>query len=224
MDISNAYISPLTKYNAFVFDFDGVIADSVEVKTEAFAKLFENYGTDIRQQVIEHHRNHGGMTRAEKIRYYYENFLKQPIEDEHLLELCTKFSHLVVDDVVAAPAIKGVGEFLEYWKNRLPMFIDSATPDDEIIAIVSRRGLSDYFEEILGSGRAKAENLAFILEKHFIKSEEALFFGDAASDYEAAMKCGVDFVGIVPSKDAPLLKRAPDINWFSSFSEISLAT
>jgi beta-phosphoglucomutase-like phosphatase (HAD superfamily) len=35
----------------------------------------------------------------------------------------------------------------------------SATPDDEITQIVSRRELSKYFMEVLGSGRPKADNL-----------------------------------------------------------------
>jgi len=212
----------LNKYKAFVFDFDGVIADSVEVKTEAFAKLFETYGPSIQHRVIDHHRKHGGMTRAEKIRYYYESFLNQPIGDKQLADLCTKFSHLVVDKVVAAPEIQGAKNFLDFWYGTLPCFIDSATPGAEIIKIVSHRGLSKYFVEILGSERAKSDNLAYILEKHNIRPENCLFFGDASSDYEAAVKCGVDFVGIVPTNDAPLLRHAPHIKWFHNFHEIPL--
>ena len=36
-------------YDAFVFDFDGVLADSVEVKTRAFAKLFDEKLLDRRR-------------------------------------------------------------------------------------------------------------------------------------------------------------------------------
>ncbi|MEE9509964.1 MAG: HAD hydrolase-like protein [Candidatus Bathyarchaeia archaeon] len=54
------------KYQAFFFDFDGVLADSVEVKTRAFAKLFESYGPEIQARVVEHHRKNGGMTRKDK--------------------------------------------------------------------------------------------------------------------------------------------------------------
>jgi len=212
----------LSEYEAFVFDFDGVLADSVELKTEAFARLFEEYGPEIQQRVVEHHRKHGGMTRAEKIRHYYRVFLGKPIEDGSLSALCNRFSILVVDNVVAAPEIQGAKGFLDFWYGRLPLFIDSATPDVEIAEIVSRRGLSKYFGEILGSGRPKAENLVYILEKHKIEPKNCLFFGDAASDYDAAMKCAVDFVGMVPESDAPLLRHAPHIKWFHDFSEIPL--
>ena len=212
----------LSKYQAFVFDFDGVLADSVEVKTEAFAKLFEEYGSDIQKRVIAHHRENGGMTRVEKIRHYHSAFLGKQIDDAKLTVLCDRFSTLVVDKVVAAPEIQGAKKFLDFWYGTLPCFIDSATPDAEIIQIVSRRGLNTYFVEILGSDRAKSENLAYLLEKHQIEPNRCLFFGDAASDYEAAIKCGVDFVGIVPANDAPLLGHAPHIKWFHNFDEIPL--
>ena len=48
------------------FDFDGVIADSVNVKTEAFEKIYLPYGKEIAEKVINHHRENGGMSRFEK--------------------------------------------------------------------------------------------------------------------------------------------------------------
>jgi beta-phosphoglucomutase-like phosphatase (HAD superfamily) len=33
------------RYQAIFFDFDGVILDSVHVKTEAFAAMFRKYGS-----------------------------------------------------------------------------------------------------------------------------------------------------------------------------------
>lgn len=212
----------LNKYQAFVFDFDGVLADSVEVKTEAFAKLFEEYGPDIQRKVIAHHRENGGMTRAEKITHYYESFLDKTIDEGTLAGLCARFSNLVVDKVVATPEIPGTRKFLDFWHQRVSMFIDSATPDAEIVHIVECRGMEMYFREILGSGRKKSENLIYILRNHMIEPEKCIFFGDAPSDYEAAIECGVGFVGIVPASDAPLLRHAPHINWFHNFSEVPL--
>jgi len=37
----------LTSIKTIFFDFDGVIADSVDIKTKAFAKLFKRYGDEI---------------------------------------------------------------------------------------------------------------------------------------------------------------------------------
>jgi len=208
------------KYDALVFDFDGVIADSVEVKTKAFVKLFEKYDSEIQQKIAIHHSQHGGMTRVEKIRYYYNAFIGKTLDNEILAALCDEFSELVVDKVVAASEIQGVKDFLDFCNSTALCFIDSATPDAEIVKIVSRRGLRKYFYEILGSGKSKADNLTYILEKYQIEPRRCLFFGDAASDYNAARERGVDFVGILPDSDAPLLQHAPNIRWFHNFSEI----
>lgn len=207
---------------AFFFDFDGVVADSVEVKTSAFAKLFEEFGPEIQAKVVEHHRNHGGMTRREKFKHYYAEFLKQPLNDEALDSLCERFSDLVMDDVVASPEISGFGEFIKQWQGRLPFFIISATPDDEIVRIVGRRGLGIYFREVLGSSSSKKDNLQSLLDRYGFDPEQCVFFGDAESDYRAAVDCGVNFIGILPGPDAPLLKAAPDIEWVSDFKDIEL--
>jgi beta-phosphoglucomutase-like phosphatase (HAD superfamily) len=39
-------------YQAIFFDFDGVILDSVHVKTEAFAAMFRKYGPEIERAVF----------------------------------------------------------------------------------------------------------------------------------------------------------------------------
>ena len=210
------------KYSAFFFDFDGVLADSVEVKTKAFAKLFERYGPAVVAKVVNHHRNNGGVTRIDKFHHYYRDFLGKPLDEGELQRLCSDFSHLVVDEVVTAPEILGANEFLKKWYKRVPCFVVSATPDKEISEIVSRRGLEIYFREILGSFRSKQENVRFLLKKHGFNPEKCFFFGDAESDYCAARACSVNFIGIVPSSDAPLLQVAPNIKWVPNFIKLEI--
>ncbi len=51
------------------FDFDGVIADSLDVKTNAFYRMYEPYGKDIAESVAKHHIANGGMSRFENSAY-----------------------------------------------------------------------------------------------------------------------------------------------------------
>lgn len=205
------------KYQAFFFDFDGVLADSVEVKTKAFAKLFESYGPDVQAKVVDHHYKNGGMTRRNKFRYYYTEFLKKSLDDMEMERLCRTFSSLVVDEVVSSPEIPGADEFLREWYRKINCFVISATPDDEIGLIVRKRGLKIYFREVLGSSRSKDENLRILLERYCLEPENCLFFGDAESDYNAAKVHNMPFIGILPGSDAPLLQVASDIKWYKSF-------
>jgi phosphoglycolate phosphatase-like HAD superfamily hydrolase len=203
--------------DAYFFDFDGVIVDSVPVKAKAFALLFENYGSEIQEKVIEHHLNNGGMTRKEKIHYYFENYVGQKVSENTLITYCGKFSKIVEKEVVAAPEIAGAVDFLQKASKKTQCFIVSATPDDELIRIVAKRDLKKYFIEILGSDRSKTENLFYLIKKYNLVSLNCKFFGDAMSDHNAAKNCSVPFVGIIPDIDAPLYKNAPDITWSKNF-------
>ncbi len=194
-----------------------MIADSVEVKTRAFASLFSRFGPEVETKVIEHHRSHGGMTRMEKLKHYYREFIGKEASQKELEDLADEFSSLVVDDVIASDPIDGINLFLETWYQKVMCFIDSATPDDEIVEIVKRRGLAAYFKDVLGSSRSKTENLELIMKKNNLKAEECLFFGDAYSDFRAAENCRVRFIGILPDENAPLLKKAPEIIWHTNF-------
>ena len=211
-----------SEYRALFFDFDGVLADSVEVKTDAFAKLFERFGSEIQGKVVEHHRNNGGMTRKDKFVYYYQNYLQKALNHGELEKLCREFSNLVVDNVVAVPEIPGAEYFLKKCCNKAKCFVVSATPDEEIREIVNRRGINIYFEEILGSSCSKTEHVNSLLDKYNFESNQCLFWGDTGSDYRAAIETGVGFIGVLPNKNAPLLKIAPDIIWHENFLKIEL--
>jgi len=202
---------------AYFFDFDGVIVDSVDIKAKAFGLLFERYGSQIQKKVMTHHLNNGGMTRSEKIKYYFETFMGQKISEDQLKTYCEKFSKIVEKEVVAAFEIAGAKDFLQKVYKKIKCFIVSATPDDELIRIVEKRRLKKYFIEILGSNRSKTENLNYLLEKYNFTGSHCKFFGDAINDYNAAKNCGVPFVGIIPDTDAPLYKKAPDIYWQKNF-------
>jgi len=210
-------------YQAFFFDFDGVLVDSVEVKTRAFASLFEPYGPDVVQKVIDHHRDNGAMTRVEKFRIYYREFLGLPLIDSELRSLCDRFAALVVDEVIAAPEIPGAEQFVKNHFSVVPCFIVSATPDEEIKLIVRRRGWTRYFRGIHGAPATKRDILNSILSRNAFSTDRCLYFGDAEGDLRAAEACGVNFLGIVPGPHAPLLKAAPGIPWVTDFSSINLS-
>jgi len=208
------------QHEAFFFDFDGVLADSVEVKTEAFAKLYEPYGPEVVAQVIDHHRRHGGMTRTDKFRYYHRDHLGRDLSDEEMAELCQKFSELVVDKVVGAQEIRGAGDFLKKWCSRLSCFVISATPQEEIRQIVRHRGMMGYFDEVLGAPASKKDNLQKLLNQFHLNPSKCCLFGDAESDYRAAHACGVEFIGIVNDADSPLIRALPEIRYTKDFTDV----
>ena len=60
----------IKKYNLIIFDFDGVIKNSLEVKSKAFERLFESYGKLITKKIKAHHKKNEGLSRYKKIPIY----------------------------------------------------------------------------------------------------------------------------------------------------------
>lgn len=193
------------KFNALFFDFDGVILDSVDVKTEAFAQMFRFYGQEVEKEVVEYHLANGGVSRFEKFCYYYDKLLKIPITDEKLALLGKEFSALVVQKVIDSPFVPGAESCLRSaQKEGIPCYIVSGTPEEEIRIIVSSKNLGHFFKEVHGSPRQKDLIVADILMRKQYKADQCLFIGDALSDYDAAQKNSLRFLGIVKnSEDSP---------------------
>jgi HAD superfamily hydrolase (TIGR01549 family) len=209
-------------YHAFFFDFDGVIADSVDIKTKAFGKLFEKYGPEIQGKVVVHHLKNGGMPRVEKFKHYFNDFLNQKLDEKELEKLCRDFSSLVVDAVVAAPEITGVLDFILKWQKTVSCFVISATPDTELKEIIQRKKMAKYFLQTLGSSQSKTDNLMFLLKQHNINPEKCIFFGDSPNDYEAACACNVPFIGIIKNEGSGLFKVSAKIKWIRDFENLNI--
>ena len=177
-----------------ILDFDGVLVESVHVKTSAFKQLFQEYPAAI-SEITAYHENNGGISRFEKISYIYREILKQDLSAAMHENLCQRFSALVLQGVVAAPSVPGAEKFLYFCQERVPLMILSGTPEDELQTIVSARGWNKFFEGVYGSPTTKVEYLTTICTKQGIQPQEALYVGDARTDYEAAQKAGVQFIG-----------------------------
>lgn len=185
-------------FNAIVFDFDGVLVESVDVKTQAFAELYRTHGETVVEQVVAHHLANGGVSRFEKFRYFHSNILGVPLRAEEEVKLGERFSSLVEDAVVAAPYVAGAREFLENNSIRLPMYVASGTPQQELQRIIARRGMAQYFREIYGSPAVKGLILQKIVQDNGCDPNCILMVGDAMTDYEGALQAGTSFIGRVP--------------------------
>jgi len=180
---------------AVAFDFDGVLVESVDVKTRAFAALFEPRGPDVVDQVVRYHLEHGGVSRVEKFRYFYEHILREPLPADTLRDLGERFSAIVFEAVVSAPMVPGALAALDDCRARgWRVFIVSGTPQDELTEIVERRGLSSRFDGIFGSPRRKGELLTAILKAGGWAGREMVFVGDAITDYDGAREAGTEYV------------------------------
>lgn len=185
------------RLRALFFDFDGVIVDSIQTKTEAFRILFRECSDDVIQKVEAYHIQHGGISRVDKIAHAHEHFIGTPLDEEELGRWSTRYSDLVVEKVIEVPWIRGAEEFLESTRDStLNVFVISGTPETELKYIIDQRGIADYFDECLGSPMRKPAHITNVLKKYQLQPSQCVFIGDALTDYHAAKETGLHFVGI----------------------------
>jgi phosphoglycolate phosphatase-like HAD superfamily hydrolase len=185
---------------AAVFDFDGVVLESVEIKTVAFRRLFADHPQG--ERMVEYHLANGGVSRFEKFRWFYEQVRGETLAEARSVELGDRFSELVLDEVRRCAFVPGAHELLERLAAEIPLFVASGTPEDELRGIVEHRGLSGLFTGVYGSPPTKAQILRRIVADQGIAAGDLVFVGDAMTDYAGAAGAGVPFVGRVPEGES----------------------
>jgi len=201
-------------FKAIAFDFDGVILESVSIKTEAMAVLFADY-TDHLDEIVAIHENHAGFSRYIKFDMVYRDVLKKPLAPKIRADLGQRFSDLVLEQVLACPFVAGALEFLKAHHETTPLFVISGTPDEELLTITSERGLSPYFAGVYGSDHGKPDILAAIMADQGWDARDMAFIGDGLTDFNAAKATSVPFIGRVPENhDSPFpaeTRTIPDL-------------
>ena len=203
---------------AIVFDLDGVIIESADIKTEAFRKLFSGY-PDKLSQIIAYHEKNAGISRYVKFRYIYNKMLGQELTPEREKELGEEFSRIVLDRIFKAPLVTGVIEFLKNNSARYLLLIASGTPKEELQYILKQRGLDTYFQGAYGTPLTKIEIIRRILAEHRLKNQEVIFVGDAESDRIAAEEMDITFIARMNESNTVLEKCTWKIHDFTDFEK-----
>ena len=178
-----------------ILDFDGVLVESNEVKRQAFEDLFAMYPPYSRAMMDYHLANHA-LPRMLKFEHCVYRIMGRPGEQESVLIMAERFSGLVKGRVIECPEVPGAGAFLEEFSRRVPLYVSSVTPRDELGDIVAARGLSRFFKDLFGDPPfRKSEAIEVVLHRERLSPPEVVFVGDSPSDYRAAEEAGLEFIG-----------------------------
>jgi phosphoglycolate phosphatase-like HAD superfamily hydrolase len=198
-----------------IFDFDGVILDSVKIKAEGYRELFMEFGEEKSSQLVEYHYKNGGISRFEKIHYFYREILKEKIFDEDVMKLAEKFGDIVYKNLGKKEnIIEDTFQFLKKKHNKFNLHIASGAEDMELKRICYNLELDKFFLSIHGSPTPKHILVEEILKKSRYLKKETILIGDSHSDFEAATKNGIRFFGY---NNVELMRLG---NYIESFHDI----
>ena len=177
-----------------ILDFDGVIVESLGIKTQAFRDLFSDYPQHL-DQIMSYHLAHNAISRYIKFEYIVTNILDEAYDAKRKKELGARFSKLVCQKVIECPYVAGAEEFLQFFSSKVPLYLASASPQEELKVITKARGIDRYFKGIYGTPWEKPDVIRKVLLEEKVVPEEAIYIGDSKEDYAVAQKTGVPFIG-----------------------------
>jgi phosphoglycolate phosphatase-like HAD superfamily hydrolase len=179
-----------------LWDFDGVIFDSMKIKSDGFLELFKEYDALSLEEMKRYHYAHGGVSRFDKIRYFYNNILGREITEDEVIALANKFAKIIEKKLFDKNnLIMDSIDFIKNNYNNYSFHIVSGAEHNELNRICDAFDLTKYFISIDGSPTKKDILVKNLLEKYNYIKDESILIGDAITDYNASIKNGIGFYG-----------------------------
>ena len=178
-----------------VFDCDGVILESMDIKSRAFHSIGKEISEEAAEGLVAYHKRNGGISRFKKFEWLYATYLDRAITDEEMEALSGQFKKATMEEVARCALVPGVQSVLDHWLGRLPMYVASGAPEAELRMIIQNRGLGKYFAGVYGSPTVKTQLLRMIVQHAGVKPGNAVMIGDSRTDQCAAEAVGTRFYG-----------------------------
>ena len=179
-----------------LWDFDGVIIDSMKVRDLGFRQLFNEFNKDQIDQLIRYHNDNGGLSRYVKIKYFYNNILGKSISKDDIQKYALIFSKLMREKLVNPNyLISDTISFLQKNKKKYNFHIVSGSDQEELRFLCDELNISKYFLSINGSPTPKNDLVLNLLNLFNINKSDTCLIGDSINDYEAAIINDISFFG-----------------------------
>ena len=178
-----------------VFDCDGVILESMDIKAKAFYRIGKEVSEEAADALVVYHNMHGGVSRFKKFEWLYATYKGRAITDEEKEALNDTFKKIAMEEIARCALVPGVQNVLDLWKGRVPMYVASGAPEEELRMIIQNRGLAKYFVGVYGSPTVKTQLLRIIVQHAGVHPCNAIMIGDARTDQYAAEAVGTRFYG-----------------------------
>ena len=119
--------------NTTIFDFDGVILDSNQTKTQSFLELYKYEKKTHKDLILSFHQNNLGLSRFNKIDYFQKQILKKDYDEKNIKNKLDLFSKIILKNILKCQFIEGVLNFIKCLNIKsINLFISSGTPEKEL--------------------------------------------------------------------------------------------
>ena len=211
-DCSNSF-----ETKVMIFDFDGVIIDSMGVKIDEYSNLFSQFTKDesTLNKIVGIYKNSIGVPRETTFKKVFIEIFNKSISNREIRQLSQQYSQAIFRRLADFKPLNGFLEYLTIHK-KINKYIISGAPHSDITCLVDKFKLLKHFKSVKGGPLVKKDEIidVKILEK--VKGEEIIYFGDQKNDYIAAKAAEIRFVGI----NAECELKKMQCSFFSDFHEL----
>ncbi len=180
-----------------IFDFDGTLVDSNRIKRDAFFHVVDDIpdGNKLMEAILSD-PNVGD-------RYdIFSQFVETVgLEHDEEVKRVTAYGQHCERLISQAPEMAGATEVLQLLHQEgFGLYINSATPQRDLIPIVDKRGLSVLLKGTYGGPATKVENIQTVMSDTGASPHEIAVVGDGADDLESAQQTGCQFVPVFEAR------------------------
>lgn len=186
----------LHKFSVILWDFDGVIIDSNEIRTQGFIHIFKSYNKDDVLRLVNFHKENGGLSRYFKINYFFKNILGTNISEEEILIYANNYKKYVLSNLMDKNFLisDSINYIKQNYKNK-DMHIVSASDESELNELCNFYNISKYFISLKGSPVSKIDNISSLIIHQEYSRNQVTYIGDSVNDFEAAKSNKINFFG-----------------------------
>lgn len=213
-----------------VFDYDGTLADSNRIKREAWFQVFARVGatpaetaallgerpTADRYDLIGAMLERLGALERSADGHVRSNPSAESWQPQHAdvtvraplaAELAQAYNDLCEAGQATCPEMPGAAALLAALVSTHSLYLNSATPEEPLRRIVTRRGWAPFFRGIFGRPRDKADILRTVLAAERLGPAELAMVGDGPADWQCAREVGCPFFAVGELTDFPYGRR-----------------
>ena len=199
-----------------LWDFDGVILNSMKVRDWGFEEIFKNFDQELINELLIFHRKNGGLSRYVKIRYFYEKILSKSISKEKIDKYAESFSVLMKMELIKSENL--ILDSLDYIKTNHQKYnfhIVSGSDQLELRFLCKELKIAQYFNSIHGSPTPKNQLVSNLLDTYQYDKENTCLIGDSINDYEAAEYNEISFFNYNNNEIRSLGKEINSFKYFN---------
>jgi len=177
-----------------ILDFDGIVLESNGIKDNALREIFSDFPQQF-NEIWNYHTQNNSVDRYTKFKFILKNFLNRSDDNVLYQSWLNRFQEYTRNGMKQCSFVPGAAELLKDFHNKMPLYLSSATPQEELDWIIDTRNLRYFFKKVYGYPPKKPATIREILEREDATAEEALFIGDSLDDWTSAQDVGVRFIG-----------------------------